>query len=512
MFLPYFSIVCVIIATTIYLYYKWAFSYWKKKCVPFVEPKIPFGNVQNVITSQQMYVGIHLKHGYDIFKDQGQVHGGSYLICSPRYIPVDLKIIKSILQQDFNYFTDRGFYYNEKDDPLSANLFSLGGERWRSLRSKLSPAFSSAKLKIMFDPLLVCADRLNDAIVNLESKGGIIDASTLSINYSISVIALCAFGVDCDCFKYPNSEFVQFGRRTFDYSSWLRRFKMTFAFAMPNLALLLGVKVFGRDYTNFFTEIVEKTISFRETTKTTRKDLIQLLIDLKNDVGGDLSEEERTHWQKGATLEELAAQVFIFFAAGFETSSTTFSFCLYELAQNLEIQSRLREEIEEVLIESRGSITYEAISNMKYANQVIEETLRKYPPVSFIGRKCERPYRIPGTDVVLDQGTYIDISILGIHHDREYYPDPEKFDPERFSDEGKKLRNLTAYLPFGVGPRICIGQRFAMMQLKVGLIAILQHYEIFLNARTKIPMEYEPYSFTLTPKENIILNIRRKET
>lgn len=509
MFFAYLSGALVIITCLIYSYYKWAFSYWKRKGVPCVEPVIPLGNIGPVITSK-MYVGLHLKAAYNLYKTEGEMHGGSYLLSSPRYFPIDVKLIKQILQQDFNYFTERGFYYNEKSDPLSANLFSLGGERWRSLRSKLSPVFSTSKLKIMFDSLIVCAGKLNDAIVEIASTTGTLDVTTLATSNSINVIALCAFGVDCDCFKNPNSEFVKFGRKTFDYSSWLRRVKMCFAFAMPSLALGLDVEVFGKEYTTFFTNIVKETIDFREKTGTTRKDLIQLLINLKNNVEPDTNEEENKHWQKGATLEELAAQVFIFFAAGFETTSITFSFCLYELAQNLEVQSYVREEINNVLSEHNGCITYEAISKMKYANQVLEETLRKYPPVAYIGRKCEKSYRIPDTSVILDEGTFVDISILGIHHDPEYYPDPDSFDPERFSDEAKKLRKPFTYLPFGEGPRICIGQRFAMVQLKVGLAVLLRDFEISLNERTKTPIEYEPYSFTLSPKQNIILNITRK--
>lgn len=87
----------------------------------------------------------------------------------------------------------------------------------------------------------------------------------------------------------------------------------------------------------------------------------------------------------------------------------------------------------------------------------IIETLRKYPPIPTIFRICTEQYKIPDTNVVIDKDTIVQIPILGIHYDPEYYPDPDKFDPERFSLENKSQRHQYTWLPFGEGPRICIG-------------------------------------------------------
>ncbi|KAK4885360.1 hypothetical protein RN001_001631 [Aquatica leii] len=490
----WFSVVLILLL--IIVYYKWAFSYWRKKGVPCVEPTIPFGNIQALITSQ-LYVGTHLKNAYLLFKQLGHKHAGMYLLSWPRYLPIDRNIIKHILIQEFDYFNDRGFYYNEKDDPLSANLFSLSGERWRNLRSRLSPVFTSGKLRFMFDSLLRCGYQLQLAMENLSYLKNTIEVRELSICYSINVIGLCAFGVDCNCFENPNSDFRKFGKKVFDYTSWFRRIKMCFAFAMPNLALWLGVEAFGKDYTDFFTNIVQETIDYREKHNVVSKDLIQLLIEIKD------------NWKKDMSMEELAAQVFIFFSAGFETTSTSLTFCLYELGLNLNIQKKVREEITTTLSKYQNNFTYEAVSNMKYMNQVIEETLRKYPPVAFIGRRCVKDCKIPGTAVILEKDMYIDISILGIHHDPEYYPEPEKFDPERFSEKNKNLRNACTYLPFGDGPRTCIGMRFAITQLKVALVVLLKQHQFTVHSTTTIPVVFEPYSFTLHPKTGIFMTVNK---
>jgi cytochrome P450 family 6 len=86
------------------------------------------------------------------------------------------------------------------------------------------------------------------------------------------------------------------------------------------------------------------------------------------------------------------------------------------------------------------------------------ETLRKYPPIPMLIRKCSKPYRIPGTDTVLEKGITVVIPVVALHHDPKYYPEPDRFDPERFNEEERQKRHHYVYLPFGEGPRICIGK------------------------------------------------------
>jgi cytochrome P450 family 6 len=137
------------------------------------------------------------------------------------------------------------------------------------------------------------------------------------------------------------------------------------------------------------------------------------------------------------------------FFKGFETSSTALSYALYELAINQELQDRTRDEIEKVLANYDGEITYDAILNMDYVGQVISESLRKYPPGHILIRRATKDYQVPGTKVVIEKGRYVFLPVHGIHHDPEYYPEPEKFDPDRFSPENEKKRQPFTYLPFG---------------------------------------------------------------
>ncbi|CAG2064945.1 unnamed protein product, partial [Timema podura] len=148
------------------------------------------------------------------------------------------------------------------------------------------------------------------------------------------------------------------------------------------------------------------------------------------------------------------------------------SFCMYELALNQDIQDRLRVEVDDALQAHGDVMTYEAVQDMHYLDRIISETLRKYPPAPNLYRKCTVPYPIPGTSITLEQGTRVLIPAYAIHHDPEFYPEPEKFDPERFTEENKASRPSCTYLPFGEGPRICIGVRFGLLQVKVGLATL----------------------------------------
>ncbi|XP_068081654.1 cytochrome P450 6B4-like [Anabrus simplex] len=178
--------------------------------------------------------------------------------------------------------------------------------------------------------------------------------------------------------------------------------------------------------------------------------------------------------------------------AGFETTSTTMSFCLHELAVNPDIQRRLQEEIDSTLLEYGGKITYEAIQKMEYLDRVVSETLRKYPPVSILSRKCTLDYTIPGTNVRLDKGTRVIIPVFAIQRDSRYYSEPEQFDPERFTEENKAQRHNCTYLPFGEGPRICIGMRFGLQQTKLGLVTLLSKFQFSACSKTDNPPRLDP--------------------
>lgn len=132
-----------------------------------------------------------------------------------------------------------------------------------------------------------------------------------------------------------------------------------------------------------------------------------------------------------------------------------------------------------------------------------------YGPIFQLLRKASNDYKIPDSDLVIRKGTLILIPTYSIHMDPENYPEPEKFDPERFSDVNKENRHPMAFLPFGNGPRNCIGLRFGLMQTKIALITLLTSYKFSPTSRTTIPMRFHNRSLVLAPPDGMWLKVEK---
>ena len=137
------------------------------------------------------------------------------------------------------------------------------------------------------------------------------------------------------------------------------------------------------------------------------------------------------------------------------------------------------------------------------------ETLRLYGPVFQLFRTASRDYKLEKSNLTIRKGTLTIIPIYSIHTDPEFYPDPEKFDPERFSEENKKNRHPMAHLPFGDGPRNCIGLRFGLMQSKIALAQLLLNFKFSPTSRTTIPMRFDTRSLTLAPHNDMWLKMEK---
>ncbi|XP_037903307.1 probable cytochrome P450 6a18 [Hermetia illucens] len=487
----------VTILGIVYFYFKRKFSYWKDRGVAYLEPTFPLGNLsRNSIGNLREVFG-------KLYNLRGECpFVGGFFLFKPVVVATDLDFVKDVLVKDFNNFHGRGIYVNEKDDPLSGHLFSLDGPKWRSLRMKLSPTFTSGKMKFMFPTIVDVSEQFNQSLGEMLHDNSEIDVKEILSCFTTDVIGTCAFGVECNSLKDPNAVFREYGRKIFQPSK-LRALTVVL-FRIPKLAAALRLSIFSKEITNFFLGIVNQTIEHREKNNIKRNDFMDLLIGLKNN--DTLDEEKKVKLGK-LTLEQVAAQAFVFFVAGFETSSTTMMFALYELALNRDIQEKLRSEINTVYEKHGGQLTYEAIKDMVYLDQVINETLRKYPPVTSLQRIAQDNYKVANTKLVIEKGTTVMIPAYQIQHDERYYPNPEKFDPDRFQPEVWKARHPMTFLSFGDGPRNCIGLRFGRMQSRVGLAMLLKNYRFEPSAKTPIPMKFAQRGGILAPVDGMHLKV-----
>ncbi|XP_033608493.1 cytochrome P450 6k1-like [Cryptotermes secundus] len=502
----------LVILLVLYAYYKYRYSYWKKKGVAYLEPSFPFGNIGDALL-QRKSVGLQFQDIYN--KLAGHELGGAFSFIRPMLIVREPEMIKNIVVKDFVHFHGHGTYFDEESEPLSANLFTLSGYRWRNLRTNLTPTFTSGKMKTMFQILVDCGNELGKHVDQSAANGDNIEVKDILAKFSTDVIALFAFGVQCNCLKNPDAEFRKWGRKIFE-TNRKTGVKDVAMFVAPALPPILKIPFVPLDVSQYFKKMVKETVEYRESNRVKRNDFMQLLIEMENKGTLD-TEEETSDTSKadslndaGLTMNEIAAQAFIFFAAGFETSSTTMSFCLYELAMNREVQERVQEEIDAALRKHEDKITYEAIQEMEYLDNVISETLRKYPPAPFLVRECTKKYTIPGTDVVIEKGTLIIIPVMGLHRDQKYYPDPERFDPDRFSKEMKDRTPQFTYLPFGEGPRVCIGMRFGLQHIKVALVSLLSKYSFHVSNRTSVPLKTDTRSIITSAAGGVWLKIKKR--
>lgn len=202
--------------------------------------------------------------------------------------------------------------------------------------------------------------------------------------------------------------------------------------------------------------------------------------------------------------------VFIHFR--YETTASTFLNIVYELSLNQDIQDRLAAELDEALgsFDSNTSTEYfdKVMLGVPYLDAVVKETLRKYPPVARVNRVAINDTKLGGIEVYADQ--VVEISIYAIHMDPANYPEPERFRPERFMPENKSQLVPYAYLPFGDGPRNCIGMRFAYQEIKLCLAHILRRYRFTPNEQTPRKLSYGKTLSLLSPSHANVSIARRR--
>ena len=309
-----------------------------------------------------------------LYKSSNEPFVGIYSILRPMLLVRDPELIQTILIKDFANFSDRDVHFNESYDPVSAHLFSLPGQRWKNLRTKLSPAFTQNKLKGMFSTFMDCKSKLQNHMEQLADNGDLLDVREVIASHTTNLIANVGFGIEVDTISDPNNELRVCCRQIFEPNlmNGIRWFLFFFA---PKVMSFFRLRFLNNYCDGFIRTVVKENLKYREENNVIRKDYFNMLVQLRNTGTVQLDDQwettVKTDVKHKLTINEMAAQSFLFFA-GVETSSTTLSFCLYELAKHPEIQERAYNEIEKTLEQYGGSITFESVSNMKYLELCME--------------------------------------------------------------------------------------------------------------------------------------------
>ncbi|KAH8278878.1 hypothetical protein KR018_010688 [Drosophila ironensis] len=496
--------------TLLYVYIKWTFSYWDRKGFPSTAVSIPFGALKPVTNGKRSF-GMAI---YDVYNSTKEPVIGMYLTLRPALLVRNAQLSHDILVKDFASFHDRGVYVDEKDDPMSGNLFALEGGSWRTLRSKLSASFSSGKLKAMFETSNAVGDKLiahlNGILPETGSKE--LDLKSLLSTYAVDIIGSTIFGLEVDSFADPNNEFREISRLV-NRNNFEDIVRGTASFLYPRLEKLFVRIGWTQPGPERMRELSSRTVDLREKNNIVRKDLLQLLLQLRNQgkVHADDSvwtAESSKQGVKSMSKDVIAGQLFLFYAAGFETTASTTAFSLYEMSQNPEILAKALEDVHSAIEKNGGVLSYDSLNDMKYLEACVLETTRKYPALPILNRICTQDYKVPDSKLVIEKGTPIVISLMGLHRDAEYFPDPLSYQPERYLEDTKNY-NRAAFLPFGEGPRMCIGARMGKMNVKLALAKVLSNFNVEIR-QEKREIEFGGYGIPLMVEGGVPVRLSRK--
>ncbi|KAG5344717.1 CP9E2 protein, partial [Acromyrmex charruanus] len=316
--------------------------------------------------------------------------------------------------------------------------------------------------------------------------------------YTNDVIALCMYGRKIDSIRDPTNKFYICGK-DITYMSAIRSIKYIFIRTFLKLGRIFNIKLLNNHEMKYFESRIKNEIAICDTEHVTRPDMIQLMLDNRGKEG-----------QMQLDMDDIVAQAYGFYFAGFETSSSVMSFITYKIATNPNIQIKLQQEIDELWNES--DVTYEAVNKLKYLDAVIKEALRLFSP-SIMERICEKAYKLlpalPGEkSLTINKGMIIWVPLYAIHHDEKYYDNPEEFRPERFLNNHQDNNYRSSfYFPFGLGSRMCIGRRFSLLMIKVVLFHLLARCELKQCAKTS-SIKFSEKNLAMMPKDGFWLNIQ----
>ncbi|XP_005405488.1 PREDICTED: thromboxane-A synthase isoform X3 [Chinchilla lanigera] len=436
-------------------------------------------------------------------------------------------MIKQVLVENFHNFTNR-MVSGLEPQPVANSILCLRDKRWEEVRGVLTSVFSPEKLNEMMPLISQACDLLLAHLRRCAESGDACDIQRCYRAFATDVVASVAFGTQVDSQKDPEDPFVLHCRRFFAVSipRPLLVLILSFPSIMVPLARILPNK--NRDELNgFFTKLIRNRIAFRDqqAAEERRRDFLQMVLDARHSpscVGVDSFDLVRDALSSAArttdpspprqpralcrplTVDEIVGQAFLFLIAGHEIVTNTLSFATYLLATNPHCQERLLREVD-LFQKRQAAPDYRSLQEgLPYLDMVIAETLRMYPPAFRFTREAARDCEVLGQQV--PAGAVLEVAVGALHRDPELWPCPETFDPERFTAEAQQQRRPFTYLPFGAGPRSCLGVRLGLLEVKLTLLQILSRFRFDACSQTQVPLQLESTS-ALAPKNGIYIKL-----
>ncbi|XP_065214565.1 cytochrome P450 4C1-like isoform X2 [Planococcus citri] len=390
--------------------------------------------------------------------------------------PTDIEVFLS----STNKHLDKSDSYRFLDSWLGdTNLLTGDGDIWQIHRKLITPSFHFKMLENSTGMITRNAEILVDQLEKLVD-GSDFDIESFVEKCSLDIICEMAMGTKMETQLSKNTQYLDSIKTMTDtivkraVSPWLHP-ELIFRFTK------IG---------EFYFKALHVTKCFVLKVISERRKALQ--------EHGEISSMEEQEGRKQAqpfldflltkssfSEAEIENEVQTFMFAGHDTTKATISFCLYCLSRNEDVQSKLLEEIKTTFSDTEGNPSYQDYVNMKYLECVIKETMRLYATIPIVSRKVNEDVRLP-SGFLLPTGSLVNMFIFFLHRDKNLYPNPEKFYPERF--ESRDNRPPFAFIPFSAGPRNCIGQKFAMIEMKIIISKLLLQYQFLPAIKSDPPM------------------------
>jgi cytochrome P450 len=384
---------------------------------------------------------------------------------------------------EHSYDFDKGDAIHKVFRPAIGNgIFSSEGNFHRYQRKLIAPSFQPRHIACYAENM----GQYGEQIQQTWGDGTVIDINQQMTCLTMSIIGKALF--DADVFTLTD-ELGAAMAITAEYVAHALSVLVPIPYSWPthrNHRMHRAVEVLRNRIQSFIDE--------RRTNPSERNDFLSLLLQARNEDGKPMSDQQ------------IMAECLTLFGAGHETTATALAWSWYLLCQHPEIYQKVQQEVDSVL--QGRTPTYADLAHLPYCLQVFKEAMRIYPPAYVMSRRALREIEIDGYHV--PKNWVIIISPYTLHRRTEYFPDPEKFDPDRFASEREKQLPRYAYLPFGAGPRICIGMYFSMMEGHLLLATLAQRVSFSLIPGQKIVPD-PIHHLALRPAGQVSVLVKRRQ-
>jgi cytochrome P450 len=349
--------------------------------------------------------------------------------------------------KSFTQFPKENRVYRQIRLIIGDGLLTSWGEDWQRQKALIQPIFTRARVEGYVAPIL---DELGHLKDRMRADGPTTDLGVLMMRFTLKVVCRVLFGADLTA-EQEDRVMIQFAALN---GAVIRRANTPLPFGLP---LPMGTRVRTSQAELF--ALCDDVIAQRHASDANGEDLASLLVAARD--GEDRLSDD-----------EVREQILIFLLAGHETTSMSLTFALHLLGRHPDIQERVRDEVKRVLGDKPPTAA-QLINELPYTTAVLKEAMRLYPAAPITGRRSLEDTTIGGYDV--PAGSDVVLSVWSIHHREDLWPDPERFDPDRFL--GNPTIGRYQWMPFGAGPRACIGQHFSMLESVATLVELIRAFD-----------------------------------